>query len=162
MVQLQLAAILHLFRKKSAHCRTAASQDKAAAQERRTCTIILRNWHHHPRFSIVAIGTFCSFKYPIIFFLTLFQGPSFALNRCLTVKMHLCAKPWRPLLSTAHNCVEQRAKQPPPRPTLLFSSLLIPPSTTTTTGYCSVAQRGYGCKETCRGRPGTKMQTIGK
>lgn len=39
-------------------CMIADCRGKMATLERRTCTIILRNWHHNPRFATVALVHF--------------------------------------------------------------------------------------------------------
>lgn len=70
------------------------------------------------------------------------------------MSVHLCVKAFTTSLG-AHYCNTDRAsfEVSPGTPTHCQ-----PPTTTTTTGYCSVAEQGYGCMETCRGRPGTKMR----
>lgn len=137
-------------------CMTADRCSKMAALERRTCASFLRNWHHHVRFTIDAL----------VHFVTSTSLSHYLLDysiRCICyVKMllHLCIKPVSTSL-TAHYCQTDRASlemTPPPPPTVPTVPIRPHPSSTTTTGYCSVAQQGYGCMETCRGRLGTKIR----
>lgn len=99
---------------------------------RQSCNARKKNLHHYSE-ELTPSSEVCRRWYILffqisnhIFFFTLFQGPLFVLSRCRTVKMHLCAKPWRPLLSTAHDCQAESETTPPPHPhpARLCSSLL--------------------------------------
>jgi len=109
---------------------TSERRCKMAPQERRTCTINIRNWHHILKTSLVIRHILYSqTNYPKIWFLLFFS-----LKGALLMIFQLY-----------DDCFPMT----PP---------YLRPPTAQAAGYCSVVQQGYGCMETCRGRPGTKIQ----
>lgn len=129
-------------------CMTADCRGKMAALERRTCTIILRNWHHNPRFATVAL---------VHFVLSNVTAPSsdFCLKRpYVEVLLHLCVEPVSISLRARHIIVKQTERLlkwtlPPP----LF--LLPPPQQDIAQWHNRVmavrrhvgARQGQRCKE---------------